>query len=174
MFQEYYEQSVKSPKTYKTRLRKVLSWVVGVIVAAFILYLIRYTAGTVLPVVQFGMAAMALYFARMSAKWVDKEYDYTLTGDRFTVDKVISQSRRYPVAAINLTDVEEFGKYAPETVNLSQYNKTVYACGGEMQKHYLVINSRRHGRSILIFSPDETMLESINHFLPYNLRNKRQ
>ncbi len=174
MFQEFYEQSVKSPKTYKTRLRKVLSWVIGVIVAAFILYLIRYTAGTILPVVQFGMAAMALYFARMSAKWVDKEYDYTLTGDRFTIDKVISQSRRYPVAAINLPEVEEFGKYTKGSPDLSQYSKVVNACGGNEEEYYLVINSRRHGRSILIFSPNETMLESINHFLPYNLRNKKQ
>lgn len=174
MFQEFYEQSVKSPKTYKTRLRKVLSWVIGIIVAAFILYLIRYTAGTVLPVVQFGMAAMALYFARMSAKWVNKEYDYTLTGDRFTIDKVISKSRRYPVAAINLPEVEEFGNYTKNSPSLSQYNKVVKACGGNEEEYYLVINSRRHGRSILIFSPNETMLESINHFLPYNLRIKKQ
>ncbi len=170
IFREY---SVKVRKTPATRIRLILTWVIGLIVIAGLLVCVELAVGTVYSVILLIAAAFAAYATWWVAAWAKKkEFEYSLTSHYLTVDKIIANRKRYPVASIDLKTIETFGKFSEKEHDLTPYNKKVFAVGGEFEDYYITLHHQKHGHSILIISCDEEMLEGILTVIPREIARK--
>ena len=159
--------------TGKVKLRLALTWSIGIGVAISDLFMFIATLKIkILPMVLFVLFFFILYFTRQAASWAVKEFEYSVTNNIFTVDKIVGKKQRYPVASIDLKEIEDFGVFDKGTHNLSKYKKVVHAEGGSNRDCYITLNHRVHGYSILIFSPDEEMYEDILKMIPPSISRK--
>ncbi len=163
----FHEYSVKARKTPATRIRLILTWFIGLLITAGLLVCVELAVGTVFSVVFIVMAAFAAYASWWVAAWArKKEFEYSITGHFLTVDKIIANRKRYPVASIDLKTIESFGKFSGESHDLTPYNKKVFAIGGEFTDYYITLHHQKHGHSILIISCDEELLNGILTVIP--------
>ena len=95
------------------------------------------------------------------------------------MDKIIDRSRRKRLVSFDMKDVEEIGKYTQENAkSLSQKNTKLKLFAGENEAGlsenawYILCNSGKYGYLMLVFDPDERVLEAVKKFLPASVRIK--
>lgn len=173
MFDIFREISVKTRMTAKVKVRLILTWSIGIGIAlSDIMLFISSLRIKFLPIVLFVLFFFILYFTKQAASWAVKEFEYSLTNNIFTVDKIVGKKQRYPVASIDLKEIEDFGIFDKNTHDLSKYQKTVHAEGGDNMDCYITLNHRKHGHSILIFSPDQEMYDDMLKMIPPSVSRK--
>ena len=92
------------------------------------------------------------------------EYEYALTNNDFTVDKIIDKKRRKHVISLDLRNIQDIGVYS-QARKINQ--KLIKSCESEKDNSTWFINFRDSslGNVTLLFSPNRKILNSLKPFL---------
>ena len=108
------EYLVKRTKGPKTRIKTV-----GVIAAAALIiiggFAFSYFSGGMYIGFVFLAAIAAIVAAVMLIRRFDVEYEYCFFSGELTIDRIYSQTSRSPLAEFMLKQVEEMGRFDPDT-----------------------------------------------------------
>lgn len=99
------------------------------------------------------------------------EYEYIITNSDFDVDKVIGKRSRKRLISINLNQASEWGEYNDNVGN--NVNATVIATDNlGTNIWYLIASHDKIGTVMLLFSPENELIRTINKSVPYSLRKR--
>lgn len=98
------------------------------------------------------------------------EYDYSVVGNTFYIDKVINKAKRKKFGKININLIEDMGKLSEREIPSKSYSKKRDCSGmNEEEKYFCVFKESGKGYCLLIFSPNERILEGMKPSLNRDL-----
>lgn len=164
--EQYYEQLVQKIPSAKTKFNVVLVWAAAILGTAAVLiaswYYILFEIGLFL-------CALFIMLAMLYQKRSRAEYEYIFVSGSLSADKIIAQNKRVHIAGFDLADVMDFGRYEKSVKSKYKphyvYNHTTDR-GADPWYCYFYVGQKK---SLLIFEPDETLLELIKGALPPTL-----
>ncbi|MGN0501404.1 MAG: hypothetical protein ACI4HN_00610 [Ruminococcus sp.] len=95
------------------------------------------------------------------------EFEYSVAGDELEISKVISLRKRKRVCKVPIREIEQLKK-GEKSVNSMKFTKSFIAArdiDANDENYYAVFNSAAYGRCLLIFSPNEQILEGMKRYL---------
>ena len=102
------------------------------------------------------------------------EYEYSVAGDELEIAKVISLRKRKRVCKVKIRDIEKLDK-GEKTIDNMKFSKTYIAArdiDADDENYYAVFNTITHGRCVLIFTPNEQILEGMKKYLSRDIMIK--
>lgn len=168
----FIEQIVYVRKTPSKLLLSILIWLVAIVLMLAVIF-----ASLVGMLGSFGMFAMLagvglIYLAWWLTSGMNVEYEYSITNGYIDVDMIIAQRKRKRVLAAQCKDFESFGKFNPAQHEHRQYDKRIIA--GNLSSEnawYGTLRHKEHGHVLLVFEPEQRVLEAIRKFLPKLVAN---
>ena len=102
------------------------------------------------------------------------EFEYSVTNGDLTIDRIINRQRRKRVISFDCKDVEAIGKYKAVDHQSKHYDKKFFASlkadGSDEGAWYITVRSAKYGGlCLVVFNPEERVLDSIRPFLPRQL-----
>lgn len=136
--------------------------VVGVIIAAMLLF-------NFLPLIV--IAAGALYLSYLLFTGTFTEYEYIVTNNDLDIDKISGRRKRKRLITVKLNGVTEWGEY--NGGEGSGVNATVMASDASgYNAWYLLAETEKYGKVMVIFTPNEETVYNINHGVPFAVKKK--
>lgn len=164
----FLEQLVKRKDSVKTLILKALIFLAGAIVFSFTLLL--------LPNPIFGTFALllgvaALYLAWILATGLNLEFEYIYTNGEIDFDKIVAKRKRKRIITIRISSFEDFDRYDPQKIDKNKYAVKYDLSASLIQEdaYYATFHNKEGKDCILLFNPDERLLEAIN--LQYRRKN---
>lgn len=96
------------------------------------------------------------------------EYEYIITNGEIDVDKIMAKRRRKRLLTANARTFEAFGPYRAQEHAGSEYTSRVYAAEStdENNAYYAVFTHVKLGKTLLVFTPDDRVLEALKKYIP--------
>lgn len=91
------------------------------------------------------------------------EFEYIITNENITIDKIIAKKSRKNVVSFNLSDVYKFENYN-KNLNLSEFKK-VYKVSASTDVWCMCFCDNQSRKIAVLFSPNEKTLNTIKPFL---------
>lgn len=155
----FIEQIVKKRFSWKDYALFVLIFIAGLVVIGLSMIFLRPFVILVLAGVCFG-----IYYIITSR---NLEFEYSVTNGDITIDKIIFRRSRKRVVSLDAHAIEEIGKYDPEKMKGKSFARfTASAFEDGRDSWYFIADIPKKGRSLVVFSPNEEVLEAIRLFLP--------
>ena len=162
----FVEYMVKKQNTGKDVLLKVVYAVLGVglLFLSFILSPFLGMFGSIAILIGCG----AVYGAYYLITSMNVEYEYIITNGEMDVDKIIARRRRKRLLTANARRFDEFGAYNHQTLASRNFANRVYACTApeDPGNYYAVFNHPTLGETLLVFTPNDKVLDSMRSFIP--------
>ena len=102
------------------------------------------------------------------------EYEYSLTNGYVAVDKIMNRSSRKRMTAFECNTAEDIGPYTQNEARLKNQSFDARIFATEYADHrdawYMVVRSQKTGKTLVVFNPDEELLEGIKKFIPRPLK----
>ena len=95
------------------------------------------------------------------------EFEYSVMGDELEIAKVISLRKRKRVCNVPIREIEQLEK-GEKSVDGMRFTKSFIAArdiDADNENYYAVFNSAAYGKCLLIFSPNEQILEGMKRYL---------
>lgn len=95
------------------------------------------------------------------------EFEYSVAGDELEISKIISLRKRKRVCKVPIREIEQLEKGA-KSVDGAKFSKSFIAVcdiDADDENYYAVFNSAAYGKCLLIFSPNEQILEGMKRYL---------
>lgn len=95
------------------------------------------------------------------------DYEYSVNGDELHVAKIIALRKRKTVCKVPIRDIELLGR-GEKTVDGVRILKSYIAArdySADSENYYAVYTSIAHGKTLLVFTPNETILEGMKTYL---------
>ncbi|HOP10619.1 MAG TPA: DUF6106 family protein [Oscillospiraceae bacterium] len=170
--EQYYEQTVQRKPTAGERIMAVFVWIGAVIIAAagFYLMVFKYPqyGGTLLALI---FMLMVIMLAVLYTKRLSPEFCYEFIEGNINIDKIQKKGVRATLTRIDFTRITSFGRYTPaKKREYKPYRVFSAYTGSTKELWYTVCLADRGRRDMVIFEPDEQMLELIKRTLPIQLR----
>ena len=157
------EQIVKKMPDKSDRMKKALI-IAGAVVVAVLCFVLLKTLGII-------FAGLAIYGGYYLLTNLFVEYEYILTGGEIDIDKIIAQRSRKRLATVKLSTAVEFGE-AGQDLHVSTTATFIKADANDpaQKNYYIRLNHETLGETVLLFTPNDEMLEMVKNNLPRNLR----
>lgn len=164
----FVEHIVSRRFTTKDTLLRVLI-VTGAIIVAVLLVIVSGAFG--LGTIGLVVAAGALYGGYFLFTGMSVEYEYIITNGEIDVDKIIAKRKRKRLLTVQVKTFEQFGRYDPNTAKTDNCSATVIATDNTgIGAYYAVFRHATLGQALLLFTPDERVLEAIKISLPRSIK----
>lgn len=102
------------------------------------------------------------------------EFEYSFTNGFMAVDKIMNRSSRKRLTSFECKEVEEIGEYPKNQTRLQsrEVQSKIFASefSDGRESWYLLVNTKKTGKTLLVFDPDERLLEAIKKAIPSHLR----
>ncbi len=102
------------------------------------------------------------------------EYEYSLTNGFVTVDKIMNRASRKRMTSFECESCEDIGLYLENEERLKNrsFDQRVFATrfADRRDSWYMIVQSKKTGKTLLVFNPDEELLEGIKKFIPRHLK----
>ena len=100
------------------------------------------------------------------------EFEYSFTNGDLTVDKIINRQRRKRITSFDVKTVEEMGRYDAAKMQHRSFDKRLFVGSDESGKNcwYIACRGPKTGHMLLVFEPEEKVLEAIKPFLQRQVR----
>lgn len=129
--------------------------------------LVRYAQGSLAFPITVGL----LFLAYRIATKLNLEFEYTITNEFIDIDKIVAKRKRFKVVATSCRHFEEFGKYRPGLYSDAAYAKQIIAYDpARNDVWYFVIEHKKLGKTMVLFTPSDKVLEAMKPYLPIALR----
>ncbi len=154
----------KKPDARDTLLRIVIM-LVGSLLSAFSIMLI-FDFGAMVLLVTVGVFYLMWYLLSISMI----EYEYIITNNELDIDKIMGRRKRKRLITVKLNTTEAWGEYDGSQGDGA--NATVAAHNGHSNYWYILANHEKHGKVMVLFSPNERVTFAVNKSVPYSLRRR--
>lgn len=138
-----------------------VGFVLGFMVLAFPMLSLLITAGAIFG--GYKLISMRLL-----------EYEYSLTNGFVTVDKIMNRASRKRMTSFECESCEDIGLYLENEERLKNrsFDQRVFATrfADRRDSWYMIVQSKKTGKTLLVFNPDEELLEGIKKFIPRHLK----
>lgn len=102
------------------------------------------------------------------------EFEYSLTNGFIAIDKIINRASRKRLTAFECKDIESMGDYEKNKARLQnmQVQTRIFASKDSVgtDAWYILVNTNKTGKTLIVFNPDDDMLDAIKRFMPSHLR----
>ena len=168
----FIERMIKK-KFESTDVLILLGIVVGMIVAVLIGFvvgfmLVPFPMLTLLVALGAGFGGYKLLTMRLL------EYEYSLTNGYVAVDKIMNRASRKRMTAFECNTAEDIGQYPQNEARLKFQSFDTRIFATEYSDHrdawYMIVRSQKTGKTLVVFNPDEDLLEGIKKFIPRPLK----
>ncbi|WP_099205992.1 DUF6106 family protein [Scatolibacter rhodanostii] len=126
------------------------------------------------PSIVFFVVIAASYGGYKLISMRNLEYEYSLTNGYVSVDKIMNRASRKRLTTFECKDIEDMGEYEKNKARLEnrqvQTKLFVSEYSDGQGAWYVIVNTKKTGKTLLIFSPDEDLLEAVKKFMPTHLR----
>lgn len=95
------------------------------------------------------------------------DFEYSVVGDELKIDKVISLRKRKKVCRVPISEIEQLEK-GEKSVDGKKFSKSFIAAADfdkDKENYYAVYNSPAYGRSLLVFTPNDKILQAMKPHL---------
>ncbi len=157
------EQLVRKPYDSKDRMKTYGVLAASLLLAIIVFFLVTYFMGWVMVIIALIFAGAILYGGYWLTGEFNVEYEYCFSSGELIVDKIVNQRKRKPMCSINLRGAEAFYK---EPKRLPDGATVFSAMGEEGETYAIEFNDIKYGKSVLVFTPNEKILEVIRPYLP--------
>lgn len=160
------EQIVKRQNKTKQLVIKILAVTLTILIPA-ICVLIAPLTNFYIAIVGFFLLLGGIYACWYTITSQSVEFEYAITSDELNIAKVIALRKRKRLLRFPISTITKITKDEKEIDN-GRYTKTVEACrdiDAEDENYYAVINHPALGNCLLIFSPNEQMLNAMKPHL---------
>lgn len=159
----FHEQLVKIKPTATVIASKIIIWIMAGMISAVSVY----AALKITPILLF-VAAGVIYFAYKSTASFNIEFEYSVTNGVMDIDKIINKSSRKRLYSFECKQIEKIVKYVKNNTN----NQSMKVCTDDMDNALLFTVVTTEGKTNILLSPNEKLIEYINIFLPASVRIK--
>lgn len=155
------EQLVKRSPSAKARLVQIGVGVLAVLLCGILAFIPSLLS--VIPVLLVAIIVCAFVLIRRQ----NIEFEYILNDNTLDVDKIFAKSSRNNVTSVDISSVEAFLIEERDVKALKEEFQTVYDCAGDEGECYSIVypGVGDEGRCILLFTPNEKMLESLKRVI---------
>ena len=162
----FVEYMVKKQNTALEILLKIFYALAGIAICAVCVFFAFFSQ--MFGMVLFMVGAGAIYGAYYLISNMSVEYEYIITNGEMDVDKIMARKRRKRLMTANARHFEEFGLYRHDEQQNKQYDNRVYACASltAPDTYYAVLKHRTLGRTLLVFTPNDRVIEAIKSYIP--------
>lgn len=163
----YTEQLVTRSSTMKDTVLRFLILLSGCVFIAFTVYA-TLVFGLIL-LLAIGVAVGYLCWWLYGTTKI--EYEYIVTNNDLDIDKIVGKRKRKRLTTLTLNSVNQWGEYTGnETADVNATIIATDATGVNMW--YLVADHAKLGKIMLIFSPNEDVIYSMNFGVPFGIKKK--
>lgn len=166
------EQLVKKSKTAKDRTLAAVFVALFILIPATFIVLTRFS-------LYFGFLAFASVVAGVYALWyfitsLNLEYEYTVTNNNLTVDKVIAKRKRKRMLSLDIKKIERLEKFAGSELAKKPFDKVISAQDkeGSGNIYAATFYLEKYGKCMLLFAPNEKVLTAMKPFLKREIITK--
>lgn len=161
--------------------RKMQQFDFIVLAAVFVALLIVIVLAVVIGTFVFGIPMISLLvitaaifggYKLISTRFL--EYEYSLTNGFVTVDKIINKAKRKRMTSFECESCEDIGEYkeAEARLRTRSFDQRIFAT--EYSDHrdawYMIVQSRKTGKTLVIFNPDQDFIDAVKKFIPRQLK----
>lgn len=108
------------------------------------------------------VAAVLFVYSRIK----DVEYDYSVAGNTLYIDKVTNKSRRKKCVRAEIGTIEDMGRIEGGNIPEGKYAvKKNLSDGTGEGEYYCIYREADKGRGLLIFTPNQKILDGMKHSL---------
>ncbi len=94
------------------------------------------------------------------------EFDYSVMGNIFYIDKVINKKNRKKFVKMEINSIEDMGKIEGDNIPSARYARTRDCSNGnEADSYYCVYRESGKGKCLLIFSPNQKIIEGMRPYM---------
>ncbi len=159
----FVEQIIKKKK-------QLIDWliIVGIFLLAVVIAVFVFTKISIL----IPMLVLVFWGAWWVATNRNQEFEYSITNGEMDIDCIIAQRRRKRLCSITCAKVESYGKLANADMTGKQFERTIMAApAANMQDNfYFVYRSKKYGRTLVVFHPDERVQKAFYNALPRSMQ----
>lgn len=162
------EQLVARKRTAKDTLIIAL-----MICSIFAILVLGYILGVIVNPYMFMVGIFAAAFDVYACWYVitgrSQEFEYAITNNNLTIDKVMAKRRRKSVISINIKDITQMHKIKDKKISDKSVEKIIYAGATEdgPEEYQILVKTEKFGNIIIVFSPNEKVLAAMKNYLPY-------
>lgn len=169
----YVEQLVKKTVTSKEKLGKVLTIILCVFAILFV-NIVPLLFGIVYLFILTGVLSFGIGFITYrSVTNLNKEYEYSVVNDSFSVDIIKGKTRRSSLFSGSIRDFEMVAKLKDDCHPISEFDKPEYlraqcVSGDAKENEWYIATKMGEHKVLLTIEPEEKILKA---FFRYNPRN---
>lgn len=167
----FIERMVKKRFESKDGIMVVLILVAAVVVFLLSFYFLTPIAGIMIP---FLVLVGACYGTYKLLSMRNLEFEYSLTNGYISIDKIMNKSSRKRLTAFECNAIEEMGEYPKNQTRLQNREVQTKVFASEYadgrNAWYVIVNAKKTGRTLVVFDPDEDLLDAVKKFMPTHLR----
>lgn len=138
-----------------------IGFVVGFFVLAYPMITVLITAGAIFG--GYKLICMRLL-----------EYEYSLTNGWVTVDKIIHKESRKRMTSFECSSCEDIGSYKENEERLKKrsFDARIFATAhaDHRDSWFMIVHSKKTGKTLVVFDPDEDLQDAIKKFIPRQLK----
>ncbi|WP_322174018.1 DUF6106 family protein [Acutalibacter caecimuris] len=151
--------------------------VIGVVLGIILLSAVGFVVGMMIipfPMITLLVAAGSVFGGYKLVGMRMLEFEYSLTNGFVTVDKILNKSSRKRMTSFECDSCEDIGKFTENEARLKtrSFDTRVYAT--EFSDHrdswFMIVRSGKTGKTLVVFDPDEDLLEAIKKYIPRSLK----
>ncbi len=158
----FIENLIKKDYTSKDRFIQIIIAILGSSLAILSFLFVKYLG--------FAIACGIVYLSYLLFISFDIEYEYILTNDELDIDKITAKRKRKRLVTVNYKLFKNFSKYNYNEINNKNCDKIICACSNikNDDTYYAEVNHKKLGYIIIVFSPNQKIIEQINKYTNKN------
>ncbi len=100
------------------------------------------------------------------------EFEYAYTNGSMSIDKIINRKSRKRLASFDVKKIEDIGLYEPSKLSSKKFDKKIFAATHDdgRNAHYVVYRSNKTGLTLLVFNPNERIINEMQFLIPREAR----
>ncbi len=160
------EQVVKRKNKLKNLIIKIVA-VLLLITVPVICIMLAYVITSYMIYVGLFLFLGGIYLVWYVFSSQKVEFEYSVAGDELDISKIISLRKRKKVCKVPIREIEKLEKNE-DIINNMRFTKTFIAArdvDAKDENYYAVFNSPAYGKCLLIFSPNEQILQGMKPYL---------
>ena len=156
----FVEQIIVRKKTAKQTMMAVFIMALASLLIVMSVFLLRMFGFLVAAALGYGMWWL---LSEMNI-----EYEYCITNGDIDIDKIIARRKRERVVSVAIQKLETAGRYEPEKWRERGVDRVVLAAPSEKEEglYCFSYRTKKRGHTLVIFQPNERMLEAFEKSLP--------
>ena len=168
------EQLVEKIPTRADKTTKVMIMVFGFLMGIIIMVLSFFYIPA-LMLISLCLGGGIVYGAFWLSQKYDVEYEYIFTNGEIDIDKIEGRRNRKRLVTLDVKKATDFG-VADDSYAVPDENTLVLATSGEdgTVEYYVEANHKSLGKTTLIFTPDEEMLQLVKDALPVKIAKQNK